>query len=144
VTITGNKARLVVGALILSVCLNVFGAALYGATHFWRGERRGPEAMIARLIERAPEEAQPALRASFATHEAALTERFAEVRAAREAVRTVLSSGEADAEALQSAFAEMRARWTAAAAEMDAIIIEAVPQMPPEARTTLAERWGKR
>lgn len=141
-TIAGNRARALVAALIVSVCFNIFVIAVYGAHFWWRGER-GPETLITRVIERAPEEAQPALKASFAAHDSALRERFEEVRAAREAVRAVLRS-DSDSAALQSAFAEMRARWGAAAAEMDAIIVDAVPNMSAEARAAFAERWGRR
>lgn len=142
-TIAGNRARFLVGALILSVCLNLFGAAVYGARHFWRPDR-SDEPPFARMVERAPEAAQPALRRAFAAHEQALTERFEEVRAAREAVRALLRGESADTAALTSAFVELRARWAAAAAERDAVFIEAVPEMPAEARAELAETWGRR
>jgi uncharacterized membrane protein len=144
VTITGSRARLLVGALILSVCLNLFGAAVYGARYFWRPDRGGPEAGFTRLIERAPEAAQPALQASFVAHQQALGERVAEARAAREAVQALLRTGEDDPAALESAFAEMRARWSAVQAQMHAIILQALPEMPPEGRTAWAERWPVR
>lgn len=142
-TIAGNRARLIVGALILSVCINLFGAAWLAARYVWRAER-GPESPVARMIERAPEAARPALRTAFAAHEQDLTERFAAARAAREAVQALLRDEAADTAALTSAFAEMRARWAAAAAQMDAAVIEAVPAMPAEARAEWAERWGRR
>lgn len=150
-TITGRKATLLVGAFILSACLNVFAAAAWG-THAFQERRGHPGFGIGRLVRTAPEEARQVIHDRFEAARPEISRRVDAVREARADIGRVLRDPAvdpavdpaADRAALEAAFAELRRRGEAVEVLVHGTLIDALGEMPGEARTRWAEAWSRR
>lgn len=143
-TITGRKATLLVGALILSACLNVFAAAAWG-THAFRQDRHGsPGFGIGRLVRSAPEEARETIQARFDAARPEISRRVDAVREARADVGRVLSDPAAGRAELEAAFAELRRRGEEVEVLVHGTLLDALGEMPGETRSRWAEAWDRR
>lgn len=142
-TITGRKATLLVGALIVSACLNVFAAAAWG-THAFRHEpRRHPGFGIGNLVRTAPEEARRTVHDHFEAAKPEISRRVDAVREARANIGRVLSDPAAGRAELEAAFAEMRSRGEEVESFVHGTLIDALDGMPAETRSLWAQEWNK-
>ena len=142
-TITGRKAPLLVGVLILSLSLNVFGAAVW-ASHKFR-DRSGPYGFgIGRLVRSAPEPAQEIIRQRFDDARPQIAAGFEGMREARGAIATAMHDPATSPEALAQAFAEMRRRADAVELLVHETLLDALATMPPDLRTRWAGEWAER
>jgi uncharacterized membrane protein len=141
-TLTGRAATLVTAALILSVSVNLFGAAAWGTNELKQGSRPSSHG-IERVIRSAPEEARAGLRAELEAARPAIREQVGEVREARAAIARLLRDPHADRQALATAFADLRHRHGEVAVLMHDAMIEAMAEMPTEIRGRWAEAWER-
>lgn len=144
-TIRGNWAIAALAGLGLSLCLNLFVAGLLVGRGAWH---LPPPHHMDRGFERffgdMPAPARRELRSRFDAHRPEMRADFDAIRAAREQVAAAIRAPKLDEDALRQAFAELRARNTAAQALMHGIVIEAVRAMPPEVRKEWEPRWRGR
>lgn len=136
--------RLTTGLLVASVCLNLFAVAFFGAGLIWRGHRHGPGPGPGfGLVERAPDDARPILRAAFDAHEDEFRSRFDAVRAAASEIGRIMESGETDPERLAAAFAGMRLAFDQVEILTHEVIIATLPELSAEDRAAWGERWTR-
>lgn len=140
--VSGRTAKVLLGALVLSVCVNLFAAAAVG------GRMMGPPKDRPRGVERlllsAPEAARPAFSATLERHRDVLDARAEAVAEARRTVARTLRDDTADAAALDAAFAELRAAMGSMYGLIDALMVETLAEVPPETRAAWAQRWERR
>ena len=136
--------RLTTGLLIGSVCINLFIATFFVVRLFWHDHRRGPGPGPGfGLVERAPDDARPILRAAFDAHEDEFKLRFDAVRAAASEIGQLIQSGETDPEQLEAAFADMRLAFDQVELLTHEVIIETLPDLSLEDRAAWGERWTR-
>jgi uncharacterized membrane protein len=144
-TIRGNWTIALLAGLGLSLCLNLFVAGLLVGRGVWHpppphhGDRG-----IERFFGDLPDPARHEMRSRFDARKPEMRERFDAMRAARDQIAAAIRAPELDEDALRQAFAELRARNTAAQALMHDIVIEAVRTLPPEVRAEWEPRWRGR
>lgn len=143
-TITGRKASILVGALIVSVCLNVFAAAGWATHEFKDRGRRSGGYGIARLIQSAPEPARGIVEAEFQAAKPAILERVRSVREARADIARLVRDPDADDAALQAAFSELRRRGGEVEILVHETLLKTLGRMPQDARSQWAGAWENR
>lgn len=140
--LSGRKAALLVGALILSVCINMLAAGLIlGKGWGTPRSKRGGEHAVERLLETLPEQTRAAARSRFEAHRPELRDRLSAVREARKNVAALLGRPEVSREQLDAALAELRSRSADAQQVVHQAMVEAAADMPPEARRQWQPRW---
>ncbi|MGF1626486.1 MAG: periplasmic heavy metal sensor [Alphaproteobacteria bacterium] len=134
--------RLTTGLLIASVCLNLFAVAFFGARLIWQDRRHGlgPGPGFG-LVQRAPDEARPVLRAAFDAHKETFQQHFGAVRAAASEIGRLLESGETDPAQLEPAFLEMRLAFDEVEILTHQVIIATLPELSAEERAAWGEQW---
>ena len=134
--------RWTAGLLIGSVCLNLFAVAAVGAGMIWHDRRHGPGPGPGfGLVERAPDDARPILRAAFDAHREEFQQRFGGVREAASEIGRLLESGETDPARLEAAFTEMRRAFDQVELLTHEVIIATLPELSPEDRAAWGEQW---
>ncbi|WP_142850119.1 periplasmic heavy metal sensor [Telmatospirillum sp. J64-1] len=142
--VSGRMARLLLGALILSVCLNLFAAAAFGGRFLAQPERGKGQGGIERMVHSAPEAARPLFAAKLEENQEELTERSRAMAEARREVARLLRSEGMDAAAYEAAFAQLRERMNNMHSLIDSILIETLAEVSPEIRAEWAQRWERR
>ena len=167
VSVSSLSPRWIGGILVASVALNIFFAGMFvgrfaadeaspapspiglaSERRFARGER-GPlgdmpgRFIIQRMAENLPPEDRPKFEAVVATHKAALASSATRVRDARLKVRDAMAGDPFDRGALETAFEQLRRRNEDLQKVMQGALVEAVAELPPEARKRLAD-WRNR
>ena len=126
-------------ALVLSVALNLGGAGYLIAT----AERgRGPrtvENTIETVSGRYPGATGQAIRAALESRRAELKAAFDDLRSARRATRAAMKAQPYDADRLEAAFAEARAKSSALQAIVHEAIASAIPGAPTDDRARISD-----
>lgn len=145
-TVSGSGARWLVGAAIVSLCLNLFLVGLM-AGHWVYGPRFGPggpgprphgvEAMIAGL----PEDVRPLFKKSFEAAKPQFDAARSQIRAARDKLAQAAEADPFDPAALDSAFHDLQQAMDAMALTAHQTIREILPQIPAKERHDLVEQW---
>ncbi len=147
-TLSGRTGTVVVVALVVSVCLNVFIAGLViGRVSGGRGaapDQPTNAGGLERFMATVPAEARPVIRRAMVENRRDLQGLVAAVREARRAAAAAVAREPFDPVAFQTAMATVRERSDALQAEVHAIIAEALDDLSPELRSEMAERWGAR
>lgn len=143
-TVTGRKATLLVGALIVSVCLNLFGIAAWATHELKHGSHRSSGYGIGRLVHSAPEEARETIKAQFEAAKPEIRERVKAVRKARADIARLMSDPNVDSAALETAFADLRRHVGEVEVLVHHTLIEAIVKIPADVRSRWAEDWRKR
>jgi len=134
--------RLTTGLLIGSVCLNLFAAAFFGAGLIWHERRHGPGPGPGfGLVQRAPDDARPILRAAFDQHREEFQHRFGILRTAASEIGRLLERGETDPALLEPAFVEMRLAFDQVEILTHEVIIATLPELSAEDRAEWGEQW---
>jgi uncharacterized membrane protein len=133
--------RLTAGLLIGSLCLNLFAVAAFGARLIWRGHHGPGPGPGFGLVERAPDDARPILRAAFDAHHEEFEQRFGGVREAAGEIGRLMESGETDPARLEAAFTEMRRAFDQVELLTHEVIIATLPELSPEDRAAWGEQW---
>jgi uncharacterized membrane protein len=127
--------------LVISLAVNLFFAGLFVTRHAF-GPPRGPDAMLARLIDELgtglsdPDRAT--LRDVFGAHEAEIKERSAQAMQSRAGIRAAMVVEPFDPAALNAAVAEASARDLAMRQAVERMLVEAATRVSPEGRRKLA------
>lgn len=130
--------RLTAGLLIGSVCLNLFAAAAVATGLLWHDRPRGP---AFGLVDRAPDDARPILRAAFDARRDEMHALFGDVRAAATEVGRLIAGGETDPERMGAAFAELRQAFDRVEVRTHEIIIMTLPDLSPQDREAWGDAW---
>lgn len=141
-TLSGRKAVVVLAALFLSICLNVFIAGLI-AGRVTSGDAtplRRPDG-LQRFIASVPKDARPAIRQAFRANRRTLQDLFAEVEDARMAAAALVAAEPFDRAAFEAALAIDRDRTEVLLAAVHDIIAETIGQLPSDLRAEISERW---
>jgi len=140
----GRWTRPLAIALVLSLALNVYGAAWYltrEATSNWTPEAQG--SWITRLAQVLPEDDQRTVAEVVAAHKPRMEELFIDMREATGDVWTAMATEPMDEDAVQAALAEVRSRQDLLHLELHATLLEMGQRLPYEARQTLADRSAR-
>lgn len=146
-TLSGRTGTLVVVALVLSVCLNVFVAGIVaGRVTSGAGTPVRPNAGggLERFMATVPSEARPILRRAFGENRGGLQGMVAAVREARQEAAAVVAREPFDQAAFEAAMADVRDRSEDLQAAVHGIIGEALNDLSPDLRGEMAERWRGR
>ena len=128
-----------------SLALNLFFVALIGgAVLFHHGGKGGQPPPIRYILRAAGPEARPLIDAAMEKREPAFRAAGDAHRAAKAAYKAALTADPFDPNQFSEAVRLRNQARTAARAEMEAVLLEVLPQLPPEARQKLAERRRKR
>jgi len=139
---TKTEKRLTIG-LVISLGLNllIIGFIAARATdHHWRP---GPDFSVGTIAEQLSPESRDALRESMRAHRDDIRAGFRGMRDARRQVRDLLTAEDFNRDAVDQAFADVRAQHDRIQIAMQQAFIDAASQMPREDREHLA-RMGER
>jgi len=142
-TLSGRSATLILIALVLSVCLNVFVAGMIagrvssGGAPPERASREGLERFMATV----PGEARPVIRRALRENRRDLQDLVAAVRDARQDAAAVVAREPFEQAEFEAAMAGVRDRSEALQAAVHGIIAQALDDLSPELRAQMAERW---
>ena len=128
-----------------SLALNLFFTALIGGTLiFHAGGRSHHPPPIRHILRSAGPEARPLIDAALEKREPMLRAAGDAHRAARKAYRAALRNDPFVPEQFSAALRMRDEARRKARSEMEAVLLEVLPQLSPEARKKLAERKWKR
>jgi uncharacterized membrane protein len=150
-TLSGSRAKWLIGIAAVSLCVNLFlvglmaGHRIYGPGLFGHdgpgdGPRRGLEAMIAGM----PEDLRPLIKEKFEAAKPQFQAQRDKIRAARDKVTTAAEAEPFDPAAFDQAFKELQDSMAGMGAIAHQTIREILPQIPAEQRKQLVEKWSKR
>ena len=151
VTIDNKATKWLALAFLVSLSANLLLGGLIAGWYLHDPGPRHPNASLDRPIERPvqallgrmtarlePDERQ-VFRVAFQEHRADLRAAREEVKIARQKLRRILNADRFDREALDAAFADLRARTNAFQAVLQGAIADAAESLSPEARRRLAD-----
>lgn len=149
-TLSGPKAKWLLGVAVVSLCVNLFlvglmaGHRIYGPG-FLRpgghdGSHRGMEAIIAGV----PEDLRPMIRQKFDAAKPQFQAQRAEIRAARDKLAVAASADPFDPAAFDQAFGDFQQAMSGMGAVAHQTIREILPQIPAAPRKQLVNKWSKR
>jgi uncharacterized membrane protein len=147
-TLTGPRAKWLIGIAAVSLCVNLF---LVGsmAGHWFPRDHGGPggpdgprrlEAMIAGM----PENLRPLIKDKFEAAKPQFEAQRNNIRAARDKVAVAAEAEPFDPAAFDQAFKELQESMAGMGAIAHQTIREILPQIPAEQRKQLVEKWSKR
>ena len=152
-TLSGSKAKWLIGVAAVSVCVNLFlvgmvaGHRIYGPGFFRHdgpdgpdGRRHGIEAMIAGV----PEDLRPMIKEKFEAAKPQFQAQRESVRAARDKVIAAAEADPFDPAAFDQAFEDLQTAMDGMGAIAHQTIREILPKIPGEQRKALVDRWAKR
>jgi uncharacterized membrane protein len=152
-TISGPSAKWLVGAGIVSLCLNLFlvgmmaGHWLYGPRYGQMGPGgtiggpgRGLEAMVMGL----PAELRPLIKDKFAAAKPQFDAARSQMRAARGKVAQAAEADPFDPTAFDAAFGELQTAMDGMQKIAHDTIRDILPQIPAKERQHLVEQWSRR
>ncbi|WP_395016641.1 periplasmic heavy metal sensor [Dongia sp.] len=149
-TISGSKAKWLIGVAAVSLCVNLFGVGLiaghriYGPGFFGPGgpdgPRRGMEAMIAGV----PEDLRPMIKEKFEAAKPQFQAQRKEIKAARDKLAAAAEADPFDPAAFDQAFGDFQQAMSGMGSIAHQTIREILPQIPAEQRKQLVEKWSKR
>ena len=150
-TISGSKAKWLVGLGILSLCLNLFlvGMMAGGRMHGfgphgpggWRGPF-GPDMMAG--LEGMPPDVKELVKQKFETDRPKFEAARNAIKEAKEKLATAAAADPYDQAAMDAAFEEMRQAMQNMALTAHQTISEILPQVPAKVRHDWVDQWGKR
>ena len=150
-TVSGSKAKLLIGVAVVSLCLNFFlvgsmaghwmhGPRFGGPDGGPGGDRRGFEAMISGV----PEGLRPMVKDKFAAAKPQFDAARATVRDARQKVIAAAEADPFDPAAFDAAFQELQQAMGGMGAVANQTIRDILAQLPPDQRHKLVEKWSRR
>lgn len=145
-TVSGSRARWLVGGAIVSLCLNLF---LVGslAGHWFSGPpfgRGGPGSRMEAMIEGLPDDVRPIFKKEFAAAKPQFDAARDQVRAARDKVEKAAEADPFDPAAFDQAFGELQIAMDGIQKSAHDTISRILPQIPAKQRHDLVEQWSKR
>lgn len=143
-TVSGRKAAILVGALIASLCLNLFVAAAWTVREARGSAHRPAGHGIERLIRTAPPDVRAAIKPRFDAARPVIRDRIGEAIAARRELAALMRAPEVDPAALNEGFAKLRQKGDAVETLVQETLVEALAAMPAETRTRWADAWERR
>ena len=149
-TISGSGARWLMGAAVVSLCLNLFLVGLM-AGHWIYGPRFGPmgpggpegpgshgmEAIIAGL----PEDVRPLFKKSFEAAKPQFDQARDQIHAARDKLAKAAEADPFDPAALDAAFHDLQQAMDGMALTAHQTIRDILPQIPAKERHDIVEQW---
>lgn len=150
--LSGRASMVLIAALVISVSLNLFGAGLIAGEVFQRRAAPMPPhhgvAPIAEGFVRAtldvPPEVRSYLRDHVERHAGTMMGELRGLRQSRGAVAEALAADPFDRQALEAAFARVRATTDRTQAVLHDALADAIEAMPTQTRRTWAESWQNR
>ena len=151
--LSGRVSLILIVALVVSVCLNLFGAGLIaGDVVQRRGAPDGrPPAGVAPIAEgfvRAALDVPPLVRPYVREHverqAAPLMAELRNLHQARRGVARALSAEPFDRPAMEAAFAQVRTTTDRSQVLLHQALVAAIETMPADARQAWAESWRSR
>ena len=145
-TLSGSRAKALIGVAVVSLCVNLF---LVGsmAGHWWPrghggpdGPRRGIEAMIAGV----PEDLRPMVKEKFDAAKPKFQAQRDQIRVARDKLAAAAEADPFDPAAFDQAFGDFQQAMGGMGTIAHQTIREILPQIPAEQRKQLVEKWSKR
>jgi len=149
-TLSGSKAKWLVGVAAVSLCVNLFlvgimaGHWAYGPGFLRPGGPDGPRRGMEAFIAGVPEDLRPMIREKFDAAKPQFQAQRAEIRAARDKLAAAASADPFDPAAFDQAFGAFQQTMSGMGAIAHQTIREILPQIPAEQRKQLAEKWSKR
>ncbi len=141
-----RNRRLLIGALVVSLAINLFIAGFVAARWLRPIPDRPtwPMAEIARGFERLPREQREELRRLTRERRQALRETITRLRQAQAEVNRILETEPFDPRALERSLARIRTLSNDVQREVHAMLLAAAEALPPDARRSLARHHGLR
>ena len=149
-TVSGSKAKWLIGVAAVSLCANLFlvglmaGHRIYGPGLFGHGgpdgPRRGMEAMIAGV----PEDLRPMVKEKFEAAKPKFQAQRDQIKAARDKLAAAAEADPFDPAAFDQAFGDFQQAMGGMGTIAHQTIREILPQIPAEQRKQLVEKWSKR
>ena len=150
-TLSGSRAKWLIGVAAASLCVNLFlvglmaGHMIYGPGLFGHhgpddGPRRGIEALIAGV----PEDLRPMVKEKFEAAKPQFQAQREKIRAVRDKLAAAAEADPFDPAAFDQAFGEFQQAMGGMGAIAHQTIREILPQIPAEQRKLLVEKWSKR
>ena len=135
-TFTGRTGTFLLGALIVSLCVNLLlaGAMIGGRWH------DGPRH---RFLENVPEQARPVMEQVFDAHRPEFDARRDAIRQARMKVADALKADPVDQAQLDQAMDDYLQKSMAMRQFGLQVMVEIAQKLPPDVRRDMAEQWAK-
>jgi hypothetical protein len=158
-TLSGSKVKWLIGAAIVSLCLNLFlvGLMAGGRMHGWGphgpdgpgggfmgGMMRGFGPGMMPGLDGVPPEVRDLVKQKFEAQKPKFEAGRDAVKAAREKLASAASADPYDPAAFDAAFQEMQQAMLDMAATAHATIGEILPQVPAETRRDWVAHWGRK
>ena len=145
-TISGSRAKWLVGIGVVSLCLNLFLAGLFGGHWLYSprfggpGGPRGPEAMLMGV----PEDLRPLIKQKFDEAKPQFEAARQQMRDARKKVVAAAGADPFDPAAFDQAFDQLQKATDGIQTIAHHTILEILPQIPAKQRHDLVQKWSKR
>src|ERR1700743_607994 len=147
-TITGSGAKWLVGAAIVSLCLNLFlvglmaGHWIYGP-HFGPGGPGGPPHGPDAMMMGVPADLRPLIKEKFAAARPQFEAARGRIRDARDKVAKAAAADPFDAAAFAQAFDELQQAMDGVQTIAHQTIRDILPEIPAKERQKLVDDWTK-
>ena len=136
-TLSGRTGTVVVGAVIVSLCVNLLlGGMMLGGR--WHDGPRHP-----RLLTSVPEEAGPMVKEVFDSHKAEFDTHRDAIRQARMKVADLLKTDSIDQAQLDQALTGLSRQSQAMRQFGLQVMVEIAQKLPPDLRREMADQWAK-
>jgi uncharacterized membrane protein len=149
-TVSGPKAKWLIGVAVVSLCVNLFlvglmaGHWIYGPGLFARGAHDGPRRGFEAMIAGVPEDLRPVIKEKFDAAKPQFQAQREQIRAARDKLAAAAKADPFDPTVFDQAFAEFQQTMSGMGAIAHQTIREILPQIPAAQRTELVDKWSKR
>jgi Spy/CpxP family protein refolding chaperone len=137
-TLTGRTGTAVVGALIVSLCINLLLAGVMLGDRWHDGPRRHGF-----LFGSVPEEARPLVKDVFESHKAEFDSHRDAIRQARLKVAELLKADTIDQAQLDQALNALQQRRQTMQQFGQRVMVEIAQKLPPDVRREMADDWAK-
>lgn len=135
---SGRMMRVLAGALLVSLCLNLFAAGAWFSAN--RLADRRVDASVGSLMRGYPPELRRDVMRRLAADRHAFHAAIAELRAARQRMRAAMRAEPLDPDALTRSMDEVRTATTALQARLHAALAASLAQAPVEGRRRIEPR----
>lgn len=141
-TLTGRTGTVVVGALIVSLCVNLLLAGMMLGGR-WHDGPRHPRVFGGPMMTSVPEEARPMVKEVLDSHKAEFDTRRDAIRQARMKVADLLKADSIDQAQLDQALSELSQQSQALRQFGLQVMVEIAQKLPPDLRREMADQWAK-
>lgn len=144
-TLTGRTGTAVLGALIVSLCINLLLAGMMVGGR-WYDDDDGPRHgrfLGGPIMRSVPEDARPLVKEVFDSHKAEFDTHRDAIRQARQKVAELLKADTIDQAQLSQAMNDLLQQSQTMRQFGYGVMLEIAQKLPPDVRREMADKWAK-